>query len=326
MSRSEGLTFDFFDSSVFVANAAFDFFLTSPIYCQFVLEERPVNNYSTFLILGARGMGLTVRTDIFINRENNWNNTLNIQEKEGNNADFVLNFVKTKRKASGEKRKAEEAKKEEGIDNGNYLFKNRSIGLNMSSKQNKDNSSERRTLDRCVDKKPRVDFNTIRYSNHMKDNVQSNCQICKIPQDFCKMRSHTKSKHNIAITDYKKKYGEIIDNIVETVYHKCGICKRAILLDGDILATHARLHRISHKAYSDKYITLRKQEDKQCLKKLIDPINQTPKEAEHTYEVDETSPSPEVIDCSVDIYKVLSGQALADKLLADLDALLKRYS
>ena len=140
------------------------------------------------------------------------------------------------------------------------------------------------------------------------------------------MRSHTKSKHSIGITDYKQKYGELIDNIVETIYHKCGICNTAILLDGDILATHARLHRISHKAYSDKYITLRKQEDKKPTQKMTDSKNTTPKGAGNADEADETRQSPEIINCSVDRYKDLSGHALADKLLADLDALLKRYA
>ena len=296
------------------------------MYCQFVFEQRRSTNYSTLLFSEAMGMGIRVRTDIFLNRENNWNNMLNIQEKEGNKEDLELDLVKTKRKTCGEKRKAEDAEKEDGEENGNDTFKNRCIGLNRSSKQGKDKGGERLTLGNCVDKQLRSDFNKIRYSNHMKDNVQSKCQICKIPQDFSKMRSHTKSKHNLGITDYKKKYGELIDHIVETVYHKCGICKTALLLDGDILSTHARLHKILHKAYSNKYITLRKQEDKQCLTKLSDPINQTPKEAEHSDEADETSPSPEIINCSDDRYKVLSGHALADKLLADLDALLKRYA
>ena len=274
------------------------------------------------------GKGLTVRTDIFLNRENlnSWNNMLNIQEKEVETEHLELKFVKNKEKTSGEKRKAEDGEKQEGIDDGKNMLNKRNIHLKMSNKQAKDDSVERTALRRCVEKEPEIESDNIRYSNHMKDNVQSYCQICKVPQDFSIMRSHTKSKHSISITDYKKKYGELIDNIVETVYHKCGICKTAILLDGDILATHARLHKISHKAYSDKYITLRKQEDKKCIQKMNESSNQTKKGADHTDEADETSPSPDIIKCSVDRYQDLSGHALADKLLADLDVLLKRYA
>ena len=251
---------------------------------------------------------------------------LNIQEKELNHEDLDLKTVKNKGKTSGEKRKAEEAEKEEGIENGKDTFNNRSTRLKVLNKQGEDDSATITALGRCVDKEPKIDSNNTQFSNHMKDNVQSYCQICKVPQDFSKMRSHTKSKHSIGITDYKRKYGELSDNIVERVYHKCGICNTAILLDGDILATHARLHRILHKTYLDKYITLRKQEDKKCIKKLTASRNQTAKEIDHTNEADEASPYVELISCSVDSYKDLSGHALADKLLADLDALLKMYA
>ena len=298
------------------------------IHCQLVFDRRPSNSYSTLVTMGGMGKGITVRTDIFLNRENLncWINMLNIQEKEVENEDLELKFVKNKEKTSGEKRKAEDGEEEEGIENGKNTFYNRSIRLKMSNKEVGDDGAEKTAFGRCVEKEPKIDSNNIRYSNHMKDNVQSYCQICKVPQNFSKMRSHTKAKHRISITDYKKKYGELIDNIVETVYHKCGICKKAILLDGDILATHARLHRISHKAYSDKYITLRKQEDKKCIQKMTESRNQTQTEADHTDEADENSPSPDIIKCSVDRYKDLSGHALADKLLAELDVLLKRYA
>ena len=273
-------------------------------------------------------MGIKVRTDIFLSRENknSWINMVNIHEKEVDNEYLELKLVKNRGKTGGEKRKAEEDEKEEGIKNGRDTFNKRNIRLKLSNKQGEHDSVERTAFRRCVETEPKKDAIKIRYSNNMKDNVQSYCQICKIPQNFSKMRSHTKSKHSIGITEYKKKYGELTDNIAETVYHKCGICNKAILLDGDILATHARLHRISHKAYSDKYITLRKQEDKKCKQKLTDSINQTQNKADPTDEASETSPSPDITNCPVDSYKDLSGHALADKLLADLDALLERYA
>ena len=273
-------------------------------------------------------MGIKVRTDIFIGKENKnwWINILNIQEKEVNNEDLELKTASNKGKSSVEKRKAEEAEKEEGIENGKDTFKDRSIRLKMSNNQVEDDTAERTRLGRCVGIEPKIDSKNTLYSNNMKDNVQSYCQICKLPQNFSKMRSHTKSKHGMGITDYKKRYGELIDNIVETVYHKCGICNTAILLDGDILATHARLHRISHKAYSDKYITLKKQEDNKCIQKLTASRNQTPKEANPTDKVAPTCPSQGIISCSVESYKDLSGHVLADKLLADLDTLLKMYA
>ena len=96
------------------------------------------------------------------------------------------------------------------------------------------------------------------YSSHMKDSVQSQCQLCSKPQDFKKMRLHTKLIHGVNIKDYKKKYGPIIDNIVKIIYHTCRICSKDVLLDSDTLGNHVRTHGITHKAYSQKYITLRK--------------------------------------------------------------------
>ena len=73
-----------------------------------------------------------------------------------------------------------------------------------------------------------------------------------------KIRLHTKLIHGVNIKDYKKKYGPIIDHIVKIIYHTCRICSKDVLLDSDTLGNHARTHGITHKAYSEKYITLRK--------------------------------------------------------------------
>ena len=98
----------------------------------------------------------------------------------------------------------------------------------------------------------------VKFSNYTKDIVQTVCQICKNGFSFTNMRSHTKSVHKITITEYKKKYGQLMDHIVEPVYHKCGICDKAILLDIDRIAPHAGSHGMSHKEYSAKYLILTK--------------------------------------------------------------------
>ena len=113
-----------------------------------------------------------------------------------------------------------------------------------------------------------INNDNIRYSNNMKDTVMTICQICRVRQNFTKMRSHTKSLHGVSITDYKKQYGQLIDHIVEFIYHKCGICSKALLLDGDTLAVHAKTHGITHKMYSEKFITLRTQEGKNHIRNI----------------------------------------------------------
>ena len=167
----------------------------------------------------------------------------------------------------------------------------------------------------------KADIRNTRYSNHMKDNVQSYCQICKIPQTFTKMRSHTKSRHGISITDYKKRYGQLIANIVELIYHKCGICDKDILLDGDTLATHAKGHGVTHKAYCEKYITLRIQDANNRAIKSVHPKEvYTAKVADVMKEYPEEDHSP------VERYKDLSAKDLADTLLEELNTLIKSYT
>ena len=98
----------------------------------------------------------------------------------------------------------------------------------------------------------------VKFSNNMKDAVKTVCQICYAEVSFVVMRSHTKSAHKLIITDYKLQHGELVENIVEEVYHRCGICSKKILFHGDAIATHAKTHRISHKEYNQKFISLLK--------------------------------------------------------------------
>ena len=97
-----------------------------------------------------------------------------------------------------------------------------------------------------------------RLSNCMRDGVRSICQICRRSETWNNMRSHTKNVHGIRITDYKQQYGQLINTVVEKVFHKCGLCARVLLLDPDVIKQHlGNYHRISLKQYSAKYMTKR---------------------------------------------------------------------
>ena len=111
---------------------------------------------------------------------------------------------------------------------------------------------------------------TIKFSNHMKDAVKTECQVCKKIVTFRSMRSHTRLLHDTTITEYKKQHGDLKDHIIEAVYHKCGICDKAILLDSDVIAPHTRLHGISHKEYSLKYLILTQNIDSITQKESTD--------------------------------------------------------
>jgi hypothetical protein len=97
-----------------------------------------------------------------------------------------------------------------------------------------------------------------KFSDSMKDAVQTVCQICRSVETFVNMRGHTRKAHGVSITDYKSQHGLLIDHMVEAVYHRCGVCSKAILLNGDNIAPHAKSHSMTHKEYTAKYMTLKK--------------------------------------------------------------------
>ena len=96
---------------------------------------------------------------------------------------------------------------------------------------------------------------SLKLSNHTKDSVQTVCQLCQGHFYFVNMRNHTRKAHQLSISDYKAKYGALQDNIVEEIYHECGICSKAMLFDSDSMNHHTKKHGLTHKEYSAKYLT-----------------------------------------------------------------------
>ena len=276
----------------------------------------------------ATEMGIKIRTDIFHSKEaiHIWKTIENIQEKELIYAKEIIDLKTVKvGEKSGEKRKILEGEKLTYIMSENKTFNSRNTEIKMSTKKARLEDAKQTKPEGLMKTVPKVDLRNTRYSNHMKDTVQSYCQICKVPQTFTRMRLHTKSRHGISITDYKKQYGQLIENIVETVYHKCGICNKDILLDHDTLATHAKGHGITHKAYSEMYITLKAQDDNnKALKLAIKDIHS--KEILKTKEADVMKEYAEEDQSPVERYKDMSAQDLADTLIEELDTLIKSYT
>jgi len=96
----------------------------------------------------------------------------------------------------------------------------------------------------------------LAYSSNMKDAVRTVCRICDMEMILTRLRGHTKEKHGVNITDYKKKFNIQVLEIIEKVFHKCFLCSDIILLDSDTIATHLHKHNITHKAYNDKYMQM----------------------------------------------------------------------
>ena len=97
----------------------------------------------------------------------------------------------------------------------------------------------------------------MRLSNNIKDAVKTVCQVCKTEVPFDNMRLHTKREHEMGISQYKQTFGQLDDNLVEAVFHKCKLCSDKFLLSADVIAKHARLHRITHREFSSRFIVLR---------------------------------------------------------------------
>ena len=101
----------------------------------------------------------------------------------------------------------------------------------------------------------------LRKSNDTRDSVQTNCKECDFTCTLNKMRIHTKQKHSMKITEYKKKYDQEFYDLKEIVIHKCGVCGEYILLDSDAIAEHLkpvankRTHQnISHANYNKRFM------------------------------------------------------------------------
>ena len=88
---------------------------------------------------------------------------------------------------------------------------------------------------------------SIRRSNSMKDAVRVVCKICSTKQFLTGIRAHTKTSHQMSITEYREKHGKL--EMVEEVQHECLLCAETLLLDADTLARHLKR---SHKALAYK--------------------------------------------------------------------------
>ena len=85
---------------------------------------------------------------------------------------------------------------------------------------------------------------TLKMSNDTRDSVLTNCKICKHPVRLQAMRTHTKTKHDVNITDYKKKYNQQdFYDPIEIVLHKCGFCGEYLLLDSDAMSEHLKIKK-----------------------------------------------------------------------------------
>ena len=105
----------------------------------------------------------------------------------------------------------------------------------------------------------------IKQSNNTEDGVRTTCKICSAHVKVTQLRGHTRSKHKMTITEYKKEYnqGREYYDLVELILHRCGICEEYLVLDNDYIAAHLKSrnangvsHNFTHANYNSKFMIL----------------------------------------------------------------------
>ena len=69
----------------------------------------------------------------------------------------------------------------------------------------------------------------VKFSSTMKDAVKTLCQVCSLAVTLTTMRGHTKSAHGLSVAEYKEKYGNHRTQIIEKIFHSCGLCNQVSL-------------------------------------------------------------------------------------------------
>ena len=92
----------------------------------------------------------------------------------------------------------------------------------------------------------------------MADVCKTTCKICKKTMSIQRMRAHTKSEHQMVITEYRAKFNQNFFDLVEKIFHTCCICSEPLLLDSDIISSHLssnkNSHKMTHRAYNETFM------------------------------------------------------------------------
>ena len=91
-------------------------------------------------------------------------------------------------------------------------------------------------------------------SNSMSDCCTHLCRICGKSVTVTGMRNHTRTSHGIAISVYAKEFGNYREKMEKVMWHKCGLCAKVFLLDGDEIHKHCNSHRIMMAEYTKMFI------------------------------------------------------------------------
>ena len=95
------------------------------------------------------------------------------------------------------------------------------------------------------------------FSNVRSDSVKVQCKLCPATPTMTRMRFHV-LLHELTISQYKALHGPM--EPIQRIYHKCGLCGDAVLLDSDEIHKHLNLKSIekhgatSYKNYYERFL------------------------------------------------------------------------
>ena len=108
-----------------------------------------------------------------------------------------------------------------------------------------------------------------RFSADMADCSSHQCRLCDRLVSITSMRSHTRATHHITIKEYMEQFGSYREQLHTVTWHKCGVCNKEILLDGDEIHKHCRSHGMSMAEYSNLFLVTN---NKKAAKQYFSPL------------------------------------------------------
>jgi len=94
------------------------------------------------------------------------------------------------------------------------------------------------------------------FSNDMTNVCRHKCHICQRSLTLPAMRPHTRTVHSMSIKQYCESFGNYRTQLSKVVYHRCGYCRKRLLLDMDKIHSHLRMHGVKLSEYSAKFLKL----------------------------------------------------------------------
>ena len=94
------------------------------------------------------------------------------------------------------------------------------------------------------------------YSNSPLDSCRIFCCFCDKVVGLSSLGKHINNTHQVTFKEYKALFGNPWHQMIKLVFHKCCLCRKAILINTDDLSKHMKkAHQTSFKDYLIRFMT-----------------------------------------------------------------------